>query len=208
MPKLQVVDTSGNEVGEVELSEKVFGITPNEAVLHEAVKMQRASMRLGTHAVKNRSAVRGGGRKPRRQKGTGMARAGSIRSPLWVGGGVVFGPTPRNYAYKLPKKVRRLAIKSALSSKVIDSEVIVLDELKLEKPKTKEMVRILESIGAGQKTLIVTKDLEEKAVLAARNIPGVKLIAADGINVLDVLSHDKVVFTQGAIQQIEEVLGS
>ena len=208
MPKLQVVDTSGNEVGEVELSEKVFGITPNEAVLHEAVKMQRASMRLGTHAVKNRSAVRGGGRKPRRQKGTGMARVGSIRSPLWVGGGVVFGPTPRSYAYKLPKKVRRLAIKSALSSKVIDSEVIVLDELKLEKPKTKEMVRILESIGAGQKTLIVTKDLEEKAVLAARNIPGVKLIAADGINVLDVLSHDKVVFTQGAIQQIEEVLGS
>ncbi len=207
MPKLQVVDTRGKEVGEIELSEEVFGIQPNEAVLHEAVKMQRASMRLGTHAVKNRSAVRGGGRKPRRQKGTGMARQGSIRAPQWVGGGVVFGPTPRSYAFKLPKKVRRLAIKSALSSKVKDSEVIVLDELKLDQPKTKEMVQILQQIGADHKALIVTKDLEEKAVLASRNIPGVKMIPADGINVLDVLSYDKVVFTRGALQQIEEVLG-
>src|SRR5688572_13420963 len=171
MPTLQMVDVKGNQVGELELSEQVFGIEPNEAVLHAAVKMQRASQRLGTHAVKNRSAVRGGGRKPRRQKGTGLARVGSIRSPLWVGGGVVFGPTPRSYAYKLPKKVRRLAIKSALSSKVKDSEVIVLDELKLEKPKTKEMVQILHRIGADQKALIVTKDLEEKAVLASRNLP-------------------------------------
>lgn len=207
MPKLQVIDTTGKEVGEIELSEQVFGITPNEAVLHEAVRMQQASMRLGTHAVKNRSAVRGGGRKPRRQKGTGMARQGTIRSPLWVGGGVVFGPTPRSYAYKLPKKVRRLAIKSALSAKVQDSEVIVLNELELEQPKTKEMVQILNQIGADRKALIVTESLEEKAVLASRNIPGVKMIPADGINVLDVLSHDKVVFTRGAIQQIEEVLG-
>lgn len=207
MPKLQVVDTTGKEVGEIELSEQVFGITPNEAVLHEAVKMQQASMRLGTHAVKNRSAVRGGGRKPRRQKGTGMARQGTIRSPLWVGGGVVFGPTPRSYAYKLPKKVRRLAIKSALSAKVQDSEVIVLNALELEQPKTKKMVEILNQIGADRKALIVTENLEEKAVLASRNIPGVKIIPADGINVLDVLSHDKVVFTRGAIQQIEEVLG-
>lgn len=207
MPKLQVIDQNGNEVGEIELSEKVFGITPNEAVLHEAVKMQRASMRLGTHAVKNRSAVRGGGRKPRRQKGTGLARHGSIRSPIWVGGGVAFGPTPRSYAYKLPKKVRRLAIKSALSSKVQGSEVVVLDKLNLEQPKTKEMSQILNQIGVDRKALIVTEGLEEKAVLASRNIPGVKIIQADGINVLDVLSYDKVVFTRGALQQVEEVLG-
>lgn len=207
MPTLQVIDTKGNQVGELELSEKVFGITPNESVLHEAVKMQRASQRLGTHAVKNRSAVRGGGSKPRRQKGTGMARAGTIRSPIWVGGGVVFGPTPRSYAYKMPKKVRRLAIKSALSSKVQGEDVIVLDELKLEQPKTREMARILAAIGAGDRALIVTDGLQETSVLAARNIPGLKLIKADGINVLDVLSHDQVIFTRGALEQIEEVLG-
>lgn len=207
MPKLQVIDVNGNQVGELELSDQVFGIVPNEAVLHEAVKMQQASQRLGTHAVKNRSAVRGGGRKPRRQKGTGMARQGTIRSPLWVGGGVVFGPTPRSYAYKMPKKVRRLAIKSALSSKVKEKEVIVLDQLQLEQPKTREMAKILQTIGADQKALIVTEGLEEKAVLAARNIPGVKMIQANGINVLDVLTHDRVVFTRGALAQIEEVLG-
>lgn len=207
MPKLQVIDTDGKQVGEMELSDQIFGIQPNQAVLHEAVKMQQASLRLGTHAVKNRSAVRGGGRKPRRQKGTGMARQGTIRSPLWVGGGVVFGPTPRSYAYKLPKKVRRLALKSALSAKVQDEEVIVLDRLKLEQPKTREMARILKSIGAGKKALFVTDGMEENSVLAARNIPGVKLIQANGINVLDLLNHDHVIFTQGAVQQIEEVLG-
>ncbi|MFC7442661.1 50S ribosomal protein L4 [Laceyella putida] len=207
MPKVAVLDMSGQQVGEIELAETIFGITPNQAVLHDAVVMQQASLRRGTHAVKNRSAVRGGGRKPWRQKGTGRARQGSIRSPQWVGGGVVFGPTPRTYAYKLPKKVRRLAIKSALASKVIDSQLVVLDELKLEQPKTRDMVQVLKNLGVERKALVVTDNLEENAVLAARNIPGVKLISADGVNVLDVLYHDKLILTRGAVNRVEEVLG-
>lgn len=207
MPKLAVLDMSGKEVGDIELSEKVFGITPNQAVLHEAVVMQQASLRRGTHATKNRAAVRGGGRKPWRQKGTGRARHGSIRSPLWVGGGVAFGPQPRSYAYKLPKKVRRLAIKSALSSKVNDSELIVLDDLKMEQPKTREMAQVLKNLGVDRKALIVADQVEDNAKLSARNIPGVKIIPANGLNVLDVLYHDKVILTRGAVNQIEEVLG-
>lgn len=207
MPKLAVLDMSGKQVGDIELSDAVFGITPNEAVLHEAVVMQQASLRRGTHATKNRAAVRGGGRKPWRQKGTGRARHGSIRSPLWVGGGVVFGPQPRSYAYKLPKKVRRLAIKSALSSKVRDNEMIVLDELRLEQAKTREMVNVLKNLGADRKALIVADNLDENAVLSTRNIPGVKLISADGLNVLDVLYHDKLILTRGAVNRVEEVLG-
>jgi large subunit ribosomal protein L4 len=207
MPKVTVLDMSGKQVGEIELADAIFGITPNEAVLHDAVVMQQASLRRGTHAVKNRAAVRGGGRKPWRQKGTGRARQGSIRSPQWVGGGVVFGPTPRTYAYKLPKKVRRLAIKSALASKVIDSQLVVLDELKLEHPKTRDMVQVLKNLGVERKALVVTDNLEDNAVLAARNIPGVKLITADGVNVLDVLYHDKLILTRGAVNRVEEVLG-
>jgi large subunit ribosomal protein L4 len=207
MPKLAVLDMSGKQVGEIELSEAVFGITPNEAVLHQAVVMQQASLRRGTHATKNRALVSGGGRKPWRQKGTGRARHGSIRSPLWVGGGTVFGPQPRSYAFKLPKKVRRLALKSALSSKVLDQELVVLDELKLEQPKTKEMVQVLKNLGAGRKALVVTENLDEKVVLSARNIPGVKLVQADGINVLDILYHDKLILTRGAVSRVEEVFG-
>ncbi|WP_044641880.1 50S ribosomal protein L4 [Risungbinella massiliensis] len=207
MPKVTVYDMSGKEVGEVELADKVFGIEPNEAVLHDAVVMQQASLRRGTHAVKNRSAVRGGGRKPWKQKGTGRARQGSIRSPQWVGGGVVFGPTPRSYAYKLPKKVRRLAIKSALSSKVKDQELLVLDNLTLEQPKTREMVAVLKSLGAEKKALVVTDSLDQNAALAVRNLPNVKLIHADGVNVLDVLYHDKLIMTRGAASRVEEVFG-
>ncbi|MGX9708035.1 50S ribosomal protein L4 [Laceyella tengchongensis] len=207
MPKVTVLDMSGKQVGEIELADAIFGITPNEAVLHDAVVMQQASLRRGTHAVKNRAAVRGGGRKPWRQKGTGRARQGSIRSPQWVGGGVVFGPTPRTHAYKLPKKVRRLAIKSALASKVIDSQLVVLDELKLEQPKTRDMVQVLKNLGVERKALVVADNLEDNAVLAARNIPGVKLITADGVNVLDVLYHDKLILTRGAVNRVEEVLG-
>lgn len=207
MPKVSVLDMNGNQVGDIELSEAVFGITPNEAVLHEAIVMQQASLRRGTHAVKNRAAVRGGGRKPWRQKGTGRARHGSIRSPLWVGGGVVFGPTPRSYAYKLPKKVRRLAIKSALSSKVKDNELLVLDELKLEQPKTREMVNVLKNLGVEKKALLVTDNLEDNTVLASRNIPGVKVVQADGLNVLDVVYHDQLIITRGAVNRVEEVLG-
>ncbi|GGE20939.1 50S ribosomal protein L4 [Marinithermofilum abyssi] len=207
MPKVNVVDMNGSQVGEIELSESVFGIEPNEAVLHDAVVMQQASQRRGTHAVKNRSAVSGGGRKPWRQKGTGRARHGSIRSPIWVGGGVVFGPTPRSYAYKLPKKVRRLAIRSALSSKVKEENLVVLDKLTLEQPKTKEMVKVLNNLNAERKALVVTQDFDENVALSARNIPGVKFVKADGLNVLDVLNHDKLIITRDAVSRVEEVLG-
>lgn len=206
MPKVTVYNMSGSEVGELELSEAVFGIEPNKYVLHEAVIMQRASMRLGTHKTKGRSEVRGGGRKPWRQKGTGRARQGSIRSPQWKGGGVVFGPTPRSYAYKLPKKVRRLAMKSALSTKVAANEVIVLDQLSMNQPKTKEFIAILNNLKVDRKALIVSATLDDNVALSARNIPGVKFISAEGINVLDVIGHDKLILTKDAVEKVEEVL--
>ncbi|MEW9031120.1 MAG: 50S ribosomal protein L4 [Planifilum fimeticola] len=207
MPKVAVYDMNGSQVDEIELSDAVFGIEPHAAVLHDAVVMQLASMRRGTHAVKNRAAVRGGGRKPWRQKGTGRARHGSIRSPLWVGGGVVFGPKPRSYAYKLPKKVRRLAMKSALSSKVRDEELIVLDDLKMEQPKTREMVKVLGNLKADRKALVVSSTYDENVALSARNIPGVKFIQAEGLNVYDILNHDKLILTRDAVARVEEVWG-
>lgn len=206
MPKVALLNVSGSQVGEVELNDAVFGIEPNVHVLHDAVIMQRASLRFGTHKVKGRSEVRGGGRKPWKQKGTGRARQGSIRSPQWVGGGTVFGPTPRSYSFKLPKKVRRLAIKSALSSKVIDQDIIVLDALTLNAPKTKEFAAILNNLKVDRKALIVADSYDDVIALSARNIPGVKFIAADGISVLDVLTHDKLIITKEAVQKVEEVL--
>ena len=205
MLKVALYNVEGSEVGEVELNPSVFGITPNEHVLHDAVVMQRASLRFGTHKVKGRSEVRGGGRKPWKQKGTGRARQGSIRSPQWKGGGVVFGPTPRSYAYKLPKKVRRLAIKSALSSKVIDNDIIVLDSLTLNAPKTKQFAAILANLKADRKALVVAPLHDDNVALSAQNIPGVKFVAADGINVLDVLVHDKLIITKAAVEKVEEV---
>lgn len=207
MPKVALYNQSGAQVGEIELADSVFGIEPNEAVLYDAVVMQQASMRQGTHDTKTRSEVRGGGRKPWRQKGTGRARHGTIRAPQWVGGGVVFGPTPRSYAYKLPKKVRRLAIKSALSSKTRSGEIVVLDGLSFEAPKTKEMVQVLKNLNVDRKALIVTDAYEENVVKSGRNIPGVKFVTADGINVLDVLKHDKLLITKDAVAKVEEVLG-
>ncbi|ALP37373.1 50S ribosomal protein L4 [Paenibacillus sp. IHB B 3084] len=206
MPKVALFNISGSQVGEIELNDAVFGIEPNKHVLHDAVVMQLASLRQGTHKVKGRSEVRGGGRKPWKQKGTGRARQGSIRAPQWVGGGTVFGPTPRSYAYKLPKKVRRLAIKSALSSKVIENEIIVLDALTLNGPKTKEFAAILNNLKADRKALIVAPSYDDNVALSARNIPGVKFVSADGINVLDVLGHDKLIITKEAVQKVEEVL--
>lgn len=206
MPKVALFNVSGSQVGEVELNDAVFGIEPNTHVLHEAVVMQRASLRFGNHKVKGRSEVRGGGRKPWKQKGTGRARQGSIRSPQWVGGGVVFGPTPRSYSYKLPKKVRRLAIKSALSAKVIDQDIIVLDALTLNAPKTKEFAAILNNLKVDRKALVVAPSYDDNVALSARNIPGVKFVAADGINVLDVLTYDKLIITKEAVQKVEEVL--
>jgi large subunit ribosomal protein L4 len=206
MPKVALYNQNGQNVGEIELNDAVFGIEPNKHVLFEAVVMQRAAMRQGTSKVKNRSEVSGGGRKPWRQKGTGRARQGSIRSPQWRGGGTVFGPIPRSYSYKMPKKVRRLAIKSALSSKVQENNILVLEALAFEAPKTKEMVAVLKNLSLDRKALIVTGDVNEAVALSARNIPGVTVVSATGLNVLDVLNHDKLVITKDAVEKVEEVL--
>jgi large subunit ribosomal protein L4 len=206
MPKVSLFNQNGSQVGEIELNESVFGIEPNQHVLFEAIVMQRASLRQGTHKVKVRSEVRGGGRKPWRQKGTGRARQGSIRSPQWRGCGIVFGPTPRSYSYKLPKKVRRLAIKSALSSKVLEENVLVLESLAFDAPKTKDFKTVLGGLSVEKKALIVTADLDENVALSARNIPGVTVVTADGINVLDVVNHDKLIMTKAAVEKVEEVL--
>ncbi|WP_318506293.1 50S ribosomal protein L4 [Bacillus sp. T3] len=206
MPKVALFNQSGSQVGEIELNDSVFGIEPNNHVLFEAVIMQRASLRQGTHKTKIRSEVAGGGRKPWRQKGTGRARQGSIRSPQWRGGGTVFGPVPRSYSYKLPKKVRRLAIKSALSSKVLAENILVLENLAFEAPKTKEFTKVLKGLSVESKALIVTADLDENVALSARNIPGVTVVTANGINVLDVLNHDKLIMTKAAVEKVEEVL--
>lgn len=206
MPKVALYNQSGAQVGEIELADSVFGIEPNEAVLFDAIVMQQASLRQGTHDVKNRGEVRGGGRKPWRQKGTGRARHGSIRAPQWKGGGVVFGPTPRKYGYKLNKKVRRLALKSALSSKVQNNELLVLDALTIPAPKTKDMVAVLKNLNADRKVLIVTSEYDQNVALSSRNIPGAKFIDAAGINVLDLVGHDKVIVTKDAVAKVEEVL--
>lgn len=206
MPKVTVFNVSGAQVGELELADSVFGIEPNAHVMHSAVLLQNAAERQGTHKTKGRSEVRGGGRKPWKQKGTGRARQGSIRSPQWVGGGTVFGPTPRSYGFKLPKKVRRLAIKSALSSKVVAENIIVLDQLAFAAPKTKEFANVLNNLKVERKALVVTANYEDNVALSARNIPGVKFIAADGINVRDVLVHDKLIITKEAVEKVQEVL--
>jgi len=206
MPKVALYNQTGSQVGEIELADSVFGIEPNNAALYDAIVMQQASQRQGTHDVKNRSEVRGGGRKPWRQKGTGRARQGSIRSPQWKGGGVVFGPTPRKYGYKLNRKVRRLALKSALSVKVQNNELLVLEALNIAAPKTKDMTAVLSSFKADRKVLIVTSEFDQNVALASRNIPGAKIVDAAGINVLDLVAHDKVIVTKEAIAKVEEVL--
>ena len=206
MPKVALLKQDGSNAGEFELNDSVFGIEPNTHVLHEAVVMQRASMRQGTHAVKNRSEVRGGGRKPWRQKGTGRARQGSIRSPQWVGGGTVFGPTPRSYSYKLPKKVRRLALKSALSSKVKEDSLVVLDSIAIDAPKTKEVIKMLDALSVNAKALIVTAETDETVIRSANNLQSVKVLTVDEINVLDLLAHDKLIITKDAAEKAGEVL--
>ena len=206
MPNVALFKQDGSQIGEVTLNEEIFGIEPNESVVYDAIIMQRASLRQGTHAVKNRSAVRGGGRKPWRQKGTGRARQGSIRSPQWRGGGVVFGPTPRSYSYKLPKKVRRLAIKSVLSEKVAENKLVVVDALSFDAPKTKEFKQVLANLSIDKKVLIVLEEGNDVAALSARNLPNVSVIASNNVTVLDVVANDKVLATQTALTQIEEVL--
>src|SRR5690625_1178241 len=206
MPKIALYNQSGSQVGDIELNDVVFGIEPNKHVLHDAVVMQQASQRQGTHAVKNRSAVRGGGRKPWRQKGTGRARQGSIRSPQWVGGGVVFGPTPRSYSYKLPKKVRRLALKSALSSKVKKDSIIVLENLSFDVPKTKEVVNMLQALKVDETALIVTADRNENVSRSANNLQNVHVISASQVNAYDLIKHDKLIITKEAAERVGEVL--
>ena len=205
MPKVQVVNMQGSPVGELELNEYVFGIEPNVHVMHQAVVAQLASQRRGTHSTLLRGEVSGGGRKPWRQKGTGRARAGSIRSPLWRGGAIIFGPKPREYGFKLPKKVRRLALRSALSSKVNEQKLIVLEDLSLNEAKTREMVIVLKALNATKKALIVTDEYIETVERSARNIPGVKTVAVEGMNVYDLLNSDVVVMTKAAVTKTEEV---
>ena len=207
MTKITAYKDNGAENGAVEVQDAIFGIEPNDSVVTDAVIMQRASMRQGTHDVKNRSEVRGGGRKPWRQKGTGRARQGSIRSPQWVGGGVVFGPTPRSYAYHLPKKVSRLALKSVLSQKAADSNLIVIDSISYDTPSTKAFAQLLNTVGADNKALVVVEDGNDNVALSARNIDKVKVVAPEGVNVLDVINANKLVVTKAALSKIEEVLG-
>jgi len=196
---------SGAQVGELELNDNVFGIEPNQAVLYDFLKMQMANKRVGTASAKTRAEVRGGGRKPWRQKGTGRARVGSTRNPVWTGGGVVFGPHPRDYSYKLPRKVRRLAMRSALSTKVKEQNIIVVDELSFEEPKTRLMVDTLKSLNAGKKTLVVIADADSNVTKSARNIPGIKPLRVDFINVYDLLHYDTLLITKDAVARVEEV---
>lgn len=204
MANLKVMDQNGKDSGEVTLNDKVFGIEPNDNVVFEAIIRQRAGKCQGTSKVKNRSAVRGGGKKPWRQKGTGRARQGSIRAPQWRGGGTVFGPTPRSYAYTMPRKQRRLAIKSVLSQKLIDNDLIVLDKLTMSAPKTKELVSMLNSLNADGKVLIVTDD--NNVQLSARNLAKVKAVPVNGLNVEDAVNYGKLILSQDAVKKIEEVL--
>ena len=204
MANLKVMDQNGKDSGEVTLNDKVFGIEPNESVVFEAIIRQRAGKRQGTSKVKNRSAVRGGGKKPWRQKGTGRARQGSIRAPQWRCGGTVFGPTPRSYAYTMPRKQRRLAIKSVLSQKLIDNDLIVLDKLTMSAPKTKELVSMLNGLNADGKVLIVSDD--NNVQLSARNLTKVKVVPVNGLNVEDAVNYGKLILDQDAVKKIEEVL--
>ncbi|WP_041139876.1 50S ribosomal protein L4 [Beduini massiliensis] len=206
MAKVAVYNQDGANVKEIELNDMVFGIEPNKQAMFDMVLLQRASIRQGTHKVKNRTEVAGGGKKPWRQKGTGRARQGSTRAPQWRGGGVVFGPTPRKYGFKLNRKVGRLALRSALSSKVVDSELTVVDTITMEAPKTKAMIKVLENLQAPAKTLLVVDEIDMNVALSARNIPGVMILEANKINVYDILNSNKMIITEAAVKAIEEVL--
>jgi len=196
---------NGAQIGDIDLSENVFGIEPNEAVLHQFVKMQLANKRVGTSSTKTRAEVKGSGKKPWRQKGTGRARVGHKRNPVWKGGGIAFGPKPRDFSFKMPRKVRRLAMRSALSSKVLDNNIIVVDHLNFEEPKTKQMVLALEALKTGKKTLVVTTGDAQNAMKSARNIPGVKPLGVDFINVYDLLKYETLLITKDAVARVEEV---
>ena len=206
MAKVSLFKQDGTQAGEVTLNDAVFGIEPNETVVFDVVLSQRASLRQGTHAHKNRSLVSGGGKKPWRQKGTGRARQGSIRSPQWRGGGVVFGPTPRSYGYKLPQKVRRLALKSVYSAKVAEDKFVAVESLSFAAPKTAEFANVLSALNVDSKVLVILEEGNEFAALSARNLPNVKVATATTASVLDIVNSDKLLVTKEAISTIEEVL--
>ena len=205
MLKTNVYDMSGKLVGEIELSEAVFGINPNAAAVHDAVKNHLANKRQGTQSALTRAEVSGGGRKPWRQKGTGRARQGSTRAPQWTHGGIVFAPKPRDYSYTLNKKTRRLALKSALSAKASEQNIVVIDSIKMDAPKTKEFAAFLAAVGADCKALVVTAAPDTNVVKSGRNIPGCEVTFANLINVYDIVNAKKLVVDQAALQKIEEV---
>jgi large subunit ribosomal protein L4 len=205
VPTVDVHNMHGEAVGQIQLADSVFGIEANEHVMHLAVVRHLAGLRSGTHDTKTRAEVRGGGRKPWRQKGTGRARAGSRVSPIWRGGGIVFGPHPRSYKLDMPKKVRRLALRSALSTKVQNGQLVVLDKLTVDAPKTKTIVSMLQALGV-EKALIVTDGVDQNVVLSARNIPGVTVVDTSSANVYEVLKHKSLILTKDAVAKFEEVL--
>ena len=207
MAQFDVLDMNGKKVSTVELSDAVFGITPNEKAVHAAVVNFLANQRQGTQSTKTRSEVSGGGRKPWRQKGTGHARQGSTRSPQWTHGGVALGPKPRDYSYRINRKVKRLAILSAISAKAAAGDMILVDNLSVAEYKTKAVVSMLSAVGAGKKNLIVTPAVEEKLVKSAANIPGVKTTVATSVNTYDVVNADKFILSVDAAKKLEEVLG-
>ena len=208
MPELSLYNAEGKQIDDLELNSDIFGVEINEHVVHEAVTAQLAAKRRGTASTKTRAEVKGGGRKPWRQKGTGRARHGSIRSPIWVGGGTTFGPKPRSYRKKIPKKVKKLAVKSALTAKVEEDELLVVDKLEFDIPKTKDMVNVLAALDAkDKKVLIITANKDENLYKSARNIPGVKVLVAAAMNVYDILNNEKLIITKDALQKVEEVLG-
>ena len=206
MTSVNLYKQDGSQNGTIDLNADIFGIEPNENAEFEAILRQRASMRQGTHAVKNRSAVSGGGKKPWRQKGTGRARQGSIRSPQFRGGGIVFGPTPRSYKYSLPRKVRQLAIKSALSQKVLDNALVVVDALNFDAPKTKEFAGVMDNLKVAEKVLVVVTDDDKNAALSARNLANATVVTPAGVNILSVVDSQKIVITKSALSQVEGVL--
>lgn len=207
MPKITVLNQEGKALHELELAIEVFGIEPNQQAIFDTVIMQRASLRQGTHDTKNKSEVRGGGRKPFRQKGTGRARTGSIRNPQWKGGGVAFGPTPRSHSIRLNRKVRRLALKSVLSEKAMANEIVVVDAFKVETPKTKEFLKIQNALSLTSKTLYIFSAEEnwENSYLSLRNLPNALFTTVEGINVYDLMNADKLVFTEAAVKLTGEV---
>ena len=207
MKKAELLNLKGEKVKDINLNEDIFGITPNEKVLYDAIILTRASLRQGTHSTKTRAEVRGGGRKPWRQKGTGHARQGSIRAVQWVGGGRYGTPVPRDYSIKQNRKERRLALRTALTDKVLANDVIVLDKITVKEPKTKEMLEILANLKiADKKVLLVVKDFTDDLILASRNLKNVILISAEEINVLDIVAADKMVITEDALKDLEGVV--